>query len=249
VATIRDEAICIRHWDWSETSQTVSLFSRAHGLIRGLAKGAKREKGPFSGGIELLTRGEVVAIVKSGAAMATITAWDLLEIFPAARRSLEAFHVGIYLMDVLQHTVTDEDPHPELYDQMLEALRELARSPQWTLLTGQWAILSETGHRPEVGADVRTGEALAGAERVAFSPRLGGLVRVGESGPPADAWGVRPETVGLLADLAARRATPENADMAAVPRAGRLLAAYLRFLLDRELPSVSPLFGEVGLPS
>ncbi|MFM1832063.1 MAG: hypothetical protein RLZZ461_379, partial [Planctomycetota bacterium] len=24
--TIRDEAICVRHWDFSETSQTVSLF-------------------------------------------------------------------------------------------------------------------------------------------------------------------------------------------------------------------------------
>ncbi|MHC4990131.1 MAG: DNA repair protein RecO, partial [Planctomycetota bacterium] len=64
--TIQDQAVCIRHWDFSETSQTVSLLSREHGVIRGLAKGAKREKGTFSGGIDLLTVGEVVAITKRG---------------------------------------------------------------------------------------------------------------------------------------------------------------------------------------
>ncbi|HZW11289.1 MAG TPA: DNA repair protein RecO [Phycisphaerales bacterium] len=248
MATIRDEALCIRHWDWSETSQTVSLFSRGHGLIRGLAKGAKREKGQFSGGIELLTRGEVVAIVKGGQAMATLTAWDLLELFPAARRTLGAFHVGIYLADLLHHTVTHEDPHPALYDRMVEALRDLARSEQWALLCGQWAVLTETGHRPEVGADVRTGETLSGAERVAFSPRLGGMVRVEHGAMPADAWGVRPETATLLAELDRRTASLERADLGAVARGARLLAAYSRFLLDRELPSVSPLFGEGGLP-
>ncbi|MCH7601829.1 MAG: recombination protein O N-terminal domain-containing protein, partial [Planctomycetes bacterium] len=35
-------AICIRRWDFSETSQTVSLFTSEAGIIRGLAKGAKR---------------------------------------------------------------------------------------------------------------------------------------------------------------------------------------------------------------
>ena len=40
--TISDYAICIRRWDFSETSQTVSLFTRESGIIRGLAKGAKR---------------------------------------------------------------------------------------------------------------------------------------------------------------------------------------------------------------
>ena len=41
---IADTAICIRCWDFSETSQTVSLVTREHGVVRGLAKGAKREK-------------------------------------------------------------------------------------------------------------------------------------------------------------------------------------------------------------
>ena len=69
---IADTAICIRCWDFSETSQTVSLFTREHGVVRGLAKGAKREKGGFSGGLDVLTRGEMIASVKPGRDLAAI---------------------------------------------------------------------------------------------------------------------------------------------------------------------------------
>ena len=85
--TVIDQAICIRHWDWSETSQTVSLFARDTGIVRGMAKGARREKAPFSGGLEVLTRGEMVAIIKPSSDLANITAWDLQETFPAAQSS------------------------------------------------------------------------------------------------------------------------------------------------------------------
>ena len=39
MGTIHDQGVCIRHWDFSETSQTVSLFGRSLGVVRGLAKG------------------------------------------------------------------------------------------------------------------------------------------------------------------------------------------------------------------
>ena len=42
--TIEDNAFCLRRWDFSETSQTASLLTRDHGVLRGLAKGAKRPK-------------------------------------------------------------------------------------------------------------------------------------------------------------------------------------------------------------
>ena len=58
---LSDSAICIRCWDYSETSQTVSLLTKENGLIRGIAKGSKRDKGPFSGGFDPLTRGHIVA--------------------------------------------------------------------------------------------------------------------------------------------------------------------------------------------
>ena len=59
MGTMHDQGVCIRQWDFSETSQTVSLFGRSLGVVRGLAKGARRERGAFDGGVDLLSRGEL----------------------------------------------------------------------------------------------------------------------------------------------------------------------------------------------
>ena len=109
--TISDYAICIRRWDFSETSQTVSLFTRESGIIRGLAKGAKREKGKFSGGFDLLTLGQVVAIVKPGRDLATLTEWDLQDTNRHLRANLRVNKTALYIADLIHHMLTDHDPH------------------------------------------------------------------------------------------------------------------------------------------
>jgi len=174
--------VCIRIWDWSETSQTVSLFARDLGILRGIAKGAKREGAPFSGGLETLTRGEVVAIVKSNErspdGLATLTAWDLQETFPAARRALPAFHAGLYMLDLVHHAVRDADPHPGLYDGLLAALRglEIASGVPMTLARFQWLAIKECGFTPELDRDVRTQGVLVPAATYGFSATLGGFL-------------------------------------------------------------------------
>ena len=80
-----DDAICLRHREWSETSQTVTLLTRAHGLVHGLAKGSLREKAPFSGGFELLQLGELGFINKPDRDLLLLTEWDLIDPFSALR--------------------------------------------------------------------------------------------------------------------------------------------------------------------
>lgn len=237
--TLRDDAICVRHWDWSETSQTVSLLTREHGLIRGIAKGAKREKAPFSGGLELLTRGEVVAIAKPTTELANITAWDLQESFPSLRRSLSAFHAGMYMADVAQHVVHDRDPHPRLYGALVDGLHALtARTGANRLAVAvfQWEALSETGWKPELERDVSTGGELQHKTSYTFSPALGGF-----SSAQSDGWRVRAETLELLRSIAKGRTFDAAEDVS--ERCGRLLDAYLATVLGRPLAAAEAYFG------
>lgn len=252
VPTIKDEAVCIRHWDWSETSQTVSLFARETGVLRAVAKGSKRENARFSGGLEVLTRGLAIAIVKPGEGLATLTAWDLLETFPAVRRSLPAFYAGMYLADLVHHAVRDSDPHPLLYDAMLTALRDLADpdGPGRAVLRFEWWALIETGFKPEVARDVRTGGELPEAESYAFVPGLGGLVSDPAAAPGA--WMVRRGTVELLRALdsgAFSAPGPAAPSGKTILRAARLLAAYWREVLGLEPPSMRAYFEAVERPS
>lgn len=179
---LRDQAICIRHWDFSETSQTVSLFTREHGMLRGLAKGAKRPRGEFSGGLELLTRGEVLFIAKPGRELALLTAWDLQETFAGLRRDLDRLNAGLYVAELVQHVVRDLDPHPGLFDAMVIALRALAEGAAGpataaVLLRFQWVLLLEAGYQPRLRA-LADGSRLPSTGAVQFDPNRGELVGV-----------------------------------------------------------------------
>ncbi len=67
-------------------------MTETHGKVRGLAKGSKRTSPShmqrFSGGIELLTRGEIVATTKPTTELATLTEWDLQDDYHYLRRDL-----------------------------------------------------------------------------------------------------------------------------------------------------------------
>jgi len=232
VPSTAHQAICVRLWDWSETSQTVSLLTRDIGLIRCVAKGAKREKGPFSGGLELCTRGEAQIIVKTTGAMSTLTSWDLTEPNRGLRLSLSAFRHAAYAVDLAQHLVPEGESHPVLFDALADVLGELSDADEprhgVALLGFQYAALSDAGYRP--------GLPEAESDGYVFDPEAG---RVGPDRGRGGSWRMRPETVAVLADL--ERGRPAQVSEAAV-RASRLLAAYGAELFGRRLSSEQGLF-------
>lgn len=246
MAAVVDEALCIRHWDWSETSQTVALFTRDHGVVRALAKGSRRPKAPFSGGIELLTGAEIGLIARPQSELALLTNWDLRRTFPALRQVLAAHNAGMYIADMVLQFVRDHDPHPRLYEATLASLEGMstAASVPGALLEFQWALLGECGFKPELDADVRTGEMLEGEQL--FHPALGGLISAAYTPHEvaSAAWRVRHETVDLLRALAASGRTPSSAQPAVVERANRLLASYARHVLGYQTETMVVLFGD-----
>lgn len=236
--TLVDEAICIRHWDFSETSQTVSLFGRAGGILRGLAKGAKRAGGRFSGGIDLLTRGQVVAIVKPGRELATLTDWTLLGAWRSTRSDLAANRAAFYMIDLVQRLLAPGDPHAALYDALVELLDAIESDADAAaaILVFQTRILGETGLAP------RWAPPEGSAATLLFSPSAGGVVAAA-----ADAWKTRRTTLDLLEEIAAESVagglrSAAAADPSVRERANRLAAAFLRHAIGVEPATMRILF-------
>lgn len=235
---IRDRAVCVREWDWSETSQTVLLFTREHGLIRGVAKGSRRPLSPFSGGLGVLTVGEVVGY-PARAGLSTIAEWDLTDPLPAARASLPAFHAGMLMMEVIQQAVTDHDPHPALFDALLDALHGLADRPRASALGLLWVALVETGHEPLLDAGKPAAPARSTA--LGFDARSGAIVADPGQGATGSVWRMRADTARVLRSL--REPSPIAEQHPGLNGAGRLLAAYLGALVGRELRTAGLTFG------
>jgi DNA repair protein RecO (recombination protein O) len=261
VPPLTDDAFVLRHWDFSETSQTVALFCRSHGVLRGLAKGSRRERANFSGGFESLDKGQIVAILKASTELATLTEWDLRRRPIIVSRSLPAHYAALYWADLVYHLCTDSDPHTRLFDALDESLLALDRAepPAGLTLRFQWSALEETGHKP----DLRPPPGAAPAARtLGFDPRLGRLVPDPGRTTAADTavWRARRATVDLLRTLdgdppnggtglparASPTLSPEPADL---DRANRFLAALIRWFLGRETPTMAALFGPRGFGS
>lgn len=235
---LTDQAIVLRTWDFSETSQTLALLTREHGIVRALAKGSRRPRSAFDGGLEMLTRGHIAFILKPTSELATLTEWGLAEVFPALRSSLESHRAGLYLADLTHHLFHPNDPHPRLFDAMLDALRAFDAGPRTvgSVLGFLWSALSEAGYTPIADRDARTDDPLReGDEAFGFSAAAGGLVP--DPGPNSrieGVWRMRGDTRSVLMELGAGRMP--SSDEAGL-RAARLLGVYAAWLIGRTLPS------------
>ncbi len=221
----KDQAVCIRHIDWSETSQVVALMTREHGKLRGLAKGSRRTSpgaiARFCGGIDLLTRGEVIAATRPASDLAAITEWDLQDSFHHLRTDLQAHRLGMYGADLVASLLMDHDPHPRVFDALvrfIESLRveeagnaqadDADRQMATALLRFQWNVLADCGFKPELDRDVVTGQPIGSSGgHLLFDPRAGGVTMEagatanGQSISAAGPWRVRGETIDLLRRL------------------------------------------------
>lgn len=244
----KDTAVCIRHLDFSESSQVVVLLTEQHGKVRGIAKGSRRLAPSsiqrFSGGIELLTVGQVVATTRRNTDLAGITEWNLLDDTHGLRGDLRAQRVAMYAGDVVHALLADVDPHPATYSALVTLLQELGggggntggedadEKNEAALLRFQWALLVDVGYRPELDRDVRSDAALGRASSYTFDPHAGGFT----ADHGINAWRVRRATLEALRRVADGTSVE---DPETCRRANRLLCSYLRALLDRELPTMS----------
>src|SRR5487761_1143165 len=105
-------ALVLRVVEFSETSSVVTLFTREFGKIHGLAKGARRLKGPFESALDLLALCRIVLLRKSSDALDLLTEAKLERRFRPADRDLSSLYAGHYVAD----------PHPDLFDAACETL-------------------------------------------------------------------------------------------------------------------------------
>lgn len=239
---LTDNAICIRDLDWSESSQVVVFLTQQHGKVRGLAKGSRRNSpsaiGKFSGGINLLSAGQVIATTKQAEQLATVTEWDLRSDHYHLRTDLAAQWTAMYAADLINALLADEDPHPGAYAAMSTLLNDLAQADQVasSLLRFQWSLLVDVGYKPELEHDVETSAALPKAKAYSFDPKLGGLTT--RNGMHDELWRVRANTVELLRSIAADELINQYQEDA-VLRANRLLCTYYRAIIDKQLPTMN----------
>jgi len=171
-------ALVLRTIEFSETSLVVTLFTREFGKVRGLAKGARRLKGPFESALDLLALCRIVFLRKSSEALDLVTEAKLLRRFRPAGRDLAPLYAGYYFAELLGELTDDYDPHPELFDLADESLLALAEGEPVAMrvLRFELVALHLLGHMPSLDTCVECGARVPQTGRMAFAQAEGGVL-------------------------------------------------------------------------
>jgi DNA repair protein RecO (recombination protein O) len=155
----KDTAICIRTTDFSETSQIVTLFTRATGKISAIAKGSKRPKSAFDGPVEVFSHGSIVYSDSTREKLATLTEFEQQPDFAKLAGNFFAPNCCLFAAELVNGLTHDYDPHPQLFDSFLQFLQNEHRESSIEnrkalalLILFQLVLLREIGLMPILNA-------------------------------------------------------------------------------------------------
>lgn len=136
-------AFVLHSYPYKETSLIVDVFSRDHGRVALMAKGAKR---PFSKLRGVLQTFQPLSVGWSGKSeLRTLIAAEWIGgLLPLEKSALLC---GFYLNELLVKLLAKDDPHPALFDQYVATLNQLAHGEYAPIALRKFerALLKETG--------------------------------------------------------------------------------------------------------
>ncbi len=180
IKRISDEPAFVLHrYDWSESSLILEVFTRHHGRVAIVAKGAKRPSSSFRP--VLLPLQPLHVGFGGDAEIRTLKGaeWVGGQVMPTG----EALMSGYYLNELLLRLLARDDPHPRLFDSYAGAVRVLASSHpealEPALRAFELILLREIGLLPSLDMQTMSLAPVQAEDRYALVPE-GGLVATGD---------------------------------------------------------------------
>jgi len=135
VISYQAEAVVLRTWPVHEADQIVSLFTRAHGRIRGVAKAAAKSRRRFGGALEPMTWVTASYVEKPKQDLVRLDSCEVL----ASPLSdpvdyLRAAALAFYA-EVLEEALPDHDPQEPVFRLLLAVLAHSRTSQIWMPIT------------------------------------------------------------------------------------------------------------------
>jgi DNA repair protein RecO (recombination protein O) len=236
--SFRAEAVVLRHADWGEADRLLTLFTREHGKLRAIAKGARKLLSRKAGHLEPFTR--VTIQLARGRELPIVSQVETLEAYLPIREDLLRTGYAAYALELLDRFTYDEEGgNPALFRLLTETLARLAKEPDGWLAVRYYEmrLLDFLGFRPQLFVCANCGREIQ-AEDQYFSPSAGGVIcaKCGLGLPGL--WSINVETLKYLRHFQrsnyaeAARARPNAETQKQVEN---VMQGYFTYLLEREL--------------
>ena len=116
------QATLIRLTRLTDTSLIVHWFTEEHGLVKTVAKGARRPKSSFAGQLDLFFSGEITFQRARRGELHSLREVSIRTWREGLRKNYLSTLLAAYFCQLLESAVENEHPEPELHDLLCRAL-------------------------------------------------------------------------------------------------------------------------------
>jgi DNA repair protein RecO (recombination protein O) len=171
----RAEAVVLRRRDMGEADRLLTVYSREHGKLQQIAKGARRPSSRKAGHLELFTRVQIQAA--RGRDLDVITQVEALDLFPRLRSDLDRLGQASYLIELIDRFTVEAEPNETLFLLLTRSLEFMDQGGDAHNITRAFELrlLDQVGYRPELFHCVQCGEEIR-PEAQFFSFEKGGII-------------------------------------------------------------------------
>lgn len=236
MAICKTTALVLKRRDYRDTSYLLTFYSRDFGLLRCIAKGAKRRDGRFTSPLEPLMINAIVFYESRRTDLHTLTSADLEREFPRLRKDPIRFAYGCYFAELVEAAWQPGDVNPKILALLAGALEKLeaCEVPGPVARSYEVALLAEAGLLPKFDACTGCGGVIAGEAH--FSLGAGGLVCARCVSREPSAFAISQETAAALQAMR-KGLQPEPMGELSARELEKCLALFIEFHFDRRLKS------------
>jgi DNA repair protein RecO (recombination protein O) len=157
------EAIVLRTYPLREADLLVTLFTRAEGKVKGVAKSAKRSRKRFGGALEPLTCVRAYWQDREGSELARLDSCDVLMSPLEAAVDYERAVALAHVAEMLDELMPDREANDSIFRLAWGVLQALEQGPIWLPVTyfDLWMVRL-MGFLPALEECIECGEALGG---------------------------------------------------------------------------------------
>ncbi|MCF7804583.1 MAG: DNA repair protein RecO [Candidatus Marinimicrobia bacterium] len=122
MAIVTTDAVVLRRIEHSETSLICTFYTRDYGRLTAIAKGARRQKSQFAGTLDLMNYLQITAYTKETREVQTLSDAEFVRTFNKLQRDMDRAGIGMVLVETMRKAIIGEEPHPEIFDLLVDTL-------------------------------------------------------------------------------------------------------------------------------
>ena len=161
----QSEAIVLRTYPLREADLLVTLFTRAEGKVKGVARAAKKSRRRFGGALEPLTCVRAYYEDRERQELARLDSCDILESPLSTAMDYPRVVALEHIAEALDELLPDREANDAIYRLAVSVLRQLRNGSIWMPLTYfQLWLVRLVGFLPELGVCSNCGHSLEGSK-------------------------------------------------------------------------------------